>query len=184
MALLLLSGAIAAGKSSVADRLVADRDFVRIRSSGYLRDVAAVRELPTDRTALQELGDALDRETDFRWVVDAVAIPQMERSPEARFVFDSVRKPRQVAHFRNAVSTAVFHVFLSASEEVLRERYQQRQRDLGTEGPTYEDAARHPNEVAARSLVSIADEVIDITSKTPEQICEEVFNGFTHERSD
>ena len=85
------------------------------------------KNLPRHRTALQQLGDELDVSTDYRWVVNDVAEHAIGNDPNVRrWLFDSVRKPRQVEHFRIRYSASVFHVHLIASEQVLRTRYDAR----------------------------------------------------------
>src|SRR5256885_10800615 len=100
--ILLLSGPVAAGKSSVAALLVERGGFARVRSGHFLSEYATARGLTPDRQTLQEVGDRLDIETDYRWLVDEVAAPAIASNPnQARWLVDAVRKHRQVEHFRN-----------------------------------------------------------------------------------
>jgi len=175
--ILLLSGPLAAGKTEVAALLTADWGFSRIRSSHYLQAIASERGGSTDRAALQTIGDALDAETDFRWLIEDVAIPTMQENPGmTRWLVDSVRKPRQVDQFRGAFPSRVFHLHLNAPEGVLRERYEARLRDGGEyAGATpYEIAISHPNEIASRGLISIADAVLSTEHMAPSAIVNEV----------
>lgn len=73
--LLLLSGPVAVGKSSVANALIKDHAFTNIKSSTYLRAQVASDGLNESRTNLQKTGDRLDDETDFKWLIDDVAAP-------------------------------------------------------------------------------------------------------------
>ena len=73
--LLLLSGPVAVGKSGVANTLIKSHGFTSIKSSTYLRSKAASDGLNESRTVLQEAGDRLDSETDFKWLIDDVAVP-------------------------------------------------------------------------------------------------------------
>jgi adenylosuccinate synthase len=155
----LLSGPVAVGKTRFADELVNAYKFNKIRSGGFLAAQASARRIRADRTGLQELGDELDALTDYRWVVDSVAVPAIEGVPsQRRWLFDAVRKHRQVEHFRSEFGDAVFHVHLVAPEEVLRSRYERRL-CAGSEyigATSYDDAVKHPNEIESRSLGSIA----------------------------
>lgn len=158
--LVLLSGPVAGGKTTLREELIAAHGFEPVRSSGFLRQLAAQRDLAADRTTLQDLGDGLDRQTDYRWLLDQVCKPAFAASPaQHRWLIDAVRKRRQVEHFRAAYGHAVFHVHVTAPETVLHRRYTVR----GDSTP-YEVAIQHENEVASRSLSEIADLVLD-TSK-------------------
>jgi len=160
---LLLSGPVSVGKTTLRDLLIARHSFGSIRSSGYLRELATKQNTGSGRLDLQELGDGLDRQTDFRWVLDDVALPAMAASPQTkRWLFDAVRKKRQVEHFRERFGEAIFHLHLDAPEEVLRERYEQRLRDGGEpiQG-AYDLAVAHENELESRSLIDLADDVVE-----------------------
>lgn len=162
---LLLSGPVAVGKSTLATQLVKDHGFRTIRSGNYLRSVATHLGSGTTRRALQELGDALDLRTDYLWLIDDVASPQVEAAPDhARWLLDSVRKERQVEHFRSRFPRVV-HVHLTATDEDVRARYDVRLASGGEyEGGTpYDEAIAHSNEVASRGLIRIADHVVDST---------------------
>lgn len=165
MVLLLLSGPLAVGKSSIAKELVENHQFSTIQTGRFL--LARVQELNggASRADLQALGDSLDTETDYRWVV-AVAQLAMARSPIVdRWLFDSVRKKRQIDHFRSQYGDKVHHVHLTAPDEVLQKRYEARLTGGGEySGNTpYVMAIRHPNEIAARQLQKVADYVIDLS---------------------
>jgi hypothetical protein len=170
--LLLLSGPLSVGKSSVTSVLISKHGYTKVRSGSYIASVASIRGQPQTRSGLQEVGDSLDCETDYLWLLDQVAKPAILGAPSQRlWVVDAVRKNRQVAHFRNEFRQAIDHVHLYASEEVLRQRYELRQSsgdDYVGQTP-YNVAVRHPNEVAARSLIEIADLAIDVGEGSPEE---------------
>ncbi|WP_082542767.1 AAA family ATPase [Rhodanobacter sp. Root561] len=160
--ILLLSGAIGAGKSSVAKALGERYEFQRISSSGYLKTYGEKILPGEERHQLQNLGDRLDEETDFIWIVRDVAVPAIERAPEIdNWLLDAVRKPRQVMHFREYFGPKVHHIHLTAPEDVLKRRYRQR---ADPDDTSYEEAIKHSNEIAARSLKSIANEIFDTTT--------------------
>lgn len=161
--IVLLSGAVAAGKSSVARTLIEDFDFQKISTSNHLAELAAAQGLSSIRLVLQSLGDNLDEATDYFWPV-AVARQQIAASPvgTSPWLLDAVRKERQVAHFRSAISS-VLHVHVTATEDVLRTRYATRSGAIGgRDSPSaYESLIAHPNEIASRALQSLADLVFD-----------------------
>ena len=162
--ILLLSGPIAAGKSTLSKTLIETHGFKAIRSGQYLQSLARSQGLDISRSVLQKLGDDLDEKTDFSWLIDDVAFPLIEGDAgQSRWLLDSVRKPRQVEHFRARFGSQVFHVHVVAAEHELRRRYEQRLNAGGEyEGATsYDDAIGHPNEQASRGLVAIADLTVD-----------------------
>ena len=172
--LLLLSGAIGAGKTSVANALSESFYFEKVSSSGFLRSLFDEDELKKGdegRRQLQELGDQLDIETDFLWIVDPVAVNAISEHPLVnRWMVDAVRKQKQVDHFRNYFGTSVRHIHLTAPEDVLRARHADRPGD-------YDAAIIHPNEVNARNLESVADLVIDTSSSKSSLIAAQILKN-------
>ena len=168
--IVLLSGPLAVGKTAVASILTEKYALKKISSSAQLRAVALDRGLEATRGNLQKIGDSLDRETNFEWLVDPVACNHIASDPfQSSWFIDAVRKPEQIAHFR-ARFPKVFHVHLSADEDVLRERFLGRARvgdDVET-GGSYEQSVRHANEQSARSLGALADLVLDLVAITPD----------------
>lgn len=163
--LVLLSGPVAVGKTTLRQVLMTTHQFDYVRSSGYLKQIAAQRSLTGERIGLQDLGDELDRLTDYRWLLDEVVRPGFAASPgQRRWLIDAVRKHRQVEHFRAAYGDAVLHLHLHASEAVLRRRYAERD-----EVTPYDVAIQHDNEIASRSLAGIADLIIDMDATPIEQ---------------
>jgi hypothetical protein len=163
--LLLVSGPMAVGKSAVAKALIEEHRFQSIKSSQFLRDMAKHRGLGESRTDLQALGDSLDELTDYKWLIDDVAVPAIEaKASQERWLLDAVRKKRQVEHFRTRFGKTVFHAHLSAPELVIEKRYNERL-SAGGEHPgntDYAAAKAHPNEIASRSLIEVADIFIDL----------------------
>ena len=168
---LLISGAIGAGKTSVANVLVSRFKFQKISSSGYLRSLIPPEELSVGDNArfqLQNLGDQLDKETDYFWVVDPVSTGQIKIHPDIHnWLIDAVRKKRQVEHFRNKFGSAIRHIHLTAPEEILRSRHSCRSDE-------YDRAVNHSNEVNARSLGEIADLIIDTSVNAPNVVATQI----------
>ena len=172
--LVLLSGPIAVGKTSVREELLAKHGYNYVRSSGYLIDLAGKQGRGEARTSLQDLGDRLDMETDYRWVLDEVARPAFAAHPDKfHWLVDAVRKRRQVEHFREAFGPRVLHVYLNAQEEVLQQRYAARLASDKDATP-YDIAIRHENEVASRDLIHIADLVLDAGVASPQELAREI----------
>jgi adenylosuccinate synthase len=169
---LLLSGPMSAGKTTLRDLLLTGHGFDSIRSSAYLRALAAAEGGGTNRLDLQNLGDRLDQQTDYRWVVDDVAVPAMNANPQTRrWLFDAVRKRRQVDHFRSSFGARIFHLHLTAPESVLRERYERRLREQGERvAGAYDEAVAHDNERESRALVDVADAIVQTYPATDPEV--------------
>lgn len=175
--LLLLSGPVGGGKTSVAQALLGEHDFRKVSTSSYLSALAASQGLENEREILQRLGDDLDLATDFSWPV-RMAASQVEASnaPATQmWLLDAVRKPQQIAHFR-AAFPAILHVHVSAPEDVLRTRYEQRQLVPGSRDShgTYDQLISHPNEIASRGLAALADAVYDSNKLTAREIAADI----------
>lgn len=177
--MVLLSGPIAVGKTSVREKMVADFHFEYVRSGRYLSALAQSRKAHGGRTDLQELGDELDKLTDYRWIIDDVAKPAiLAQSDRRRWLVDAVRKQPQVQHFRLEFGRATLHVHLTAHEDVLRERYCSRQRSTGELTP-YERAVSHDNEAQSRALIDVADIVVDVTETSAERVAHVIMEAFS-----
>lgn len=171
--LLLLSGAIGSGKTEVAKELIRTFQFDKIASSDYLISIIPPNELKEGderRRQLQELGDRLDEETGYRWIVEPMATQAVHDFPDTvNWLVDAVRKRRQVELFRERFGSLVSHVHLTASEEVLRSRYAKK-------GGDYEVAIAHPNEVNARGLKDLADLVLDTSAAKAELLAPQIWS--------
>lgn len=133
----LISGRMCSGKSGLGRRLRDEFGYSLIRTGGLLLEEARRRGLATDRAALHALGDALNEETDHRWVLTAVE-QQAGRIPEGiPLVVDNVRTAQQLEHFRKNHVRNLIHAHLYAPQAILHERFERKhdQRgsvDLGT----------------------------------------------------
>ncbi|QTH15317.1 hypothetical protein C4C32_05280 [Pseudomonas corrugata] len=170
--LLLLSGPMASGKSSVSIVLQEYFGYFSISSGSFLRAQLIGQGEVLDRHKLQELGDSLDRSTDFTWLIDSIAKPAIDARPDIdNWLLDAVRKSRQVELFRHYFAGAVMHVHIDAPESVLQQRYAER-------GPNhleeYHANVRHPNEISARSLGGMADKVFDTERLTVREIARQI----------
>jgi len=157
----ILSGPICAGKSTVVENL-RDRYGARVVKT---RDLIK-HQLPNvrdERGALQRAGERLDRKDGGAWVKNALArfveSADEASTPSGLFVVDSVRIRGQVDAIREAFGTAVHHIHLTASEEVLRKRYLQRGSKT-EEFSDYESVKRSPTEKDVEKLAALADIVV------------------------
>jgi adenylosuccinate synthase len=120
--IVLLSGKFCSGKSGLARRLHGEFGFSVLDTGEALEALALKRGMPTDRGSLQELGDLMDRETDFSWVFDEAKkfAETCNRSP---FVVDHIRNAGQLDKFRKGGKYEVVHAHLYANEDELKKRY-------------------------------------------------------------
>ncbi|WP_339440742.1 AAA family ATPase [Pseudomonas proteolytica] len=170
--LLLLSGPMASGKTSVSSALQEFYGFVPISSGSFLRAHLVSQGEPLDRHNLQELGDSFDKATDFSWLIESVANPSIQTRPDVEnWLLDAVRKPRQVELFRLRFGEAVKHVHIIAPESVLERRYAERSATALNE---YRNDVLHPNEQSARSLSGFSEKILETDRYTPSQIADEI----------
>jgi adenylosuccinate synthase len=185
----VISGQVGAGKSTLAQGLADSYGAVQISTRELLRLTAESRgeELEPERSALQKYGARMDEETGGRWVADAVsgkisgapfagrAVEQAEQDagddqPTGLYVVDSVRIKGQIDHLRDAVADVV-HVHLYSSHQVLTQRYQDRGEASGLrELSSYEEVAKDPTEQGVIDLHVDADVAIDTERSNVEDV--------------
>ena len=175
---ILFSGPIAVGKSTVAGILIEEFGFQKIKTGSYLRRLATDRGIPFTRSHLQNLGDQLDKETGYRWVIDEVVKRAILDNPiQKHWIVDAVRKTEQVKYFKQSFPE-VLHVHFFAAEHVLKSRYLARIDENDREGGvSYETAISHTNEKSARSLMSIGDICIDLEGTDPTLASDEIYKA-------
>jgi len=89
---------------------------------------SSLGELPlAGRISLQQQGEKLDRVTNGQWVVDELAKVVRTHEKGVAYIIDSVRIPEQVNTIRLAFPP-VTHVHLTANDDELRRRYNERAR--------------------------------------------------------
>lgn len=90
MRVIVLSGPVASGKSSLAQTLV-DRyeRMTLIKTHELIR--AEIEKTPLERTALQQAGERLDKRTKGRWVAHAVGRAVVDLAEDAVAIVDSCR---------------------------------------------------------------------------------------------
>lgn len=160
----LLSGHIASGKSSLATSL-AGRYGARIVKTRELLERTAAEQGRTevsggDRKSLQDLGEQLDAETGGDWIGVAVSRMLTELDEDALLVVDSVRMQGQIDSVRAAVSGRVDHVHLQATRDVLSSRFAKRD-DKDVRFGTYEETQANATEAAVDDLARDADITIE-----------------------
>ena len=165
---IVLTGPVASGKSTLAERL--ERRFGAQRLSTRTLLLARLDDgAPRDRRALQDFGDRLDAETGGAWLADAVWEVAGELSDEAVIVVDSPRLLVQIDALRRMFPRRVVHVHLSAPEPVLAHRYATRPSEV-EELASYEAVRANATEASVGELSEQADIVIDTARATEEDV--------------
>jgi adenylosuccinate synthase len=169
--IVVVSGPISAGKSSLADILRERYSATIIKTRDLIR-----KQLPNvkeERAALQRAGEKLDKVDGGSWVKNALVrfIEDNVGGPAATgfFVIDSARILGQVRAIREAYGTAVHHVHVDASDEVLARRYAERTGKT-KEFERYEDVRKSKTEKEVRKLADVADTVVATDRCTPEAV--------------
>ena len=169
--IVVLSGPISAGKSSLAEKLSQRYSATIIKTRDLIR-----KQLPNvleEREALQRAGEKLDRADGGSWVKNALVrfIEDNVGGTAANgfFVIDSARILGQVKSIREAYGTAVHHIHVDASDEELAKRYLERGGKT-KEFENYKDVQKSKTERDVRKLADIADTVVATDRCTPEAV--------------
>ena len=155
--IVLLSGPVCSGKSTLAERFVRRHGAVPYKTHELIRRLKP--KVGDNRASLQRAGDALDRSTQGRWIQELLTRSLDALSTDSVVVVDAVRIPAQIEAVREAFPTRVFHIHLTASEEELARRYSDRNSKFA-EVPSYEDLRRNRTERDVEQLAHIADAVV------------------------
>lgn len=164
--IILLSGAVASGKTTLGDILVNRYGLSRLKTRQLI--LAAIAGA-VEREHLQKAGEQLDQDTGGRWVASALQQEVRKLPDDAVVLVDAVRIPPQIEAIREAYGARVTHVHLTAPLDVLGKRYQNRHGEV-QELKTYDDVRRSRTEANIERLADIADVVIDTNRNTPEDV--------------
>jgi len=164
--IIVLSGPVASGKTTLGDTLVARYGFERQKTRELIQ---FFQKAELERGALQSGGDALDRKTGGRWVADALGRAILKLPSNSTVLVDSVRIEAQVKAIRQAFGQSVTHVHLTAPIAELAIRYRKRPKHL-KELPTYEQVRANATERDVDNLRHVADIVVETHLSTPDQV--------------
>lgn len=157
--IVLLSGHICSGKTTLCDGLFKEFNYQVIKTKEVIKLLAKDSKL--GRGNLQAFGDKLDIRTGGSWVRDAIARLAAEESEDFSVIVDAVRIPQQIESIREAFGGNVIHIHLTAPLHVLEARYLKRQRDEDKELASYAKVLENDTEKLVDQLIDIADVVID-----------------------
>lgn len=166
---IVLSGPVSSGKTTLARRLVERFKAEHYKTSNLLEGRAGGK-IDLERTAMQEFGEALDRTSGGAWVAEDL-VPLINRlNDDAIVVVDAVRIGGQVDALRRGLPRQVIHVHLQASHAELEKRYRRRPKTRFLEKETYAEVLANKTEAQVPLLKDDADVVIDTESNTPKDV--------------
>ena len=165
---ILLSGAVSSGKSTLSDGLRKRFKMEHLKTKEIIRQRFPASE--SERGALQKLGEQLDRKTSGSWVRDEIS-KHLEENPKTELLLvDAVRIEEQVEAIRKAFGPKVFHIHLDAPDDILSTRYSERKQPDVKEFGSYSQVAKNRTEKRINKLREVADAVIQTNRCTPDDV--------------
>ena len=155
--IILLSGPVASGKSTLAQGLGKQFAIRVIRTRDLLESLVA-RRVRSQRVSLQQVGDRLDRRTRGKWVLEELDRQLRDDTRQTDVIVDSVRMLEQIDVLRKAYGSAVTHIHVTATPEILRSRYASRNDGNGL---SYDQMRKNRTERLIERLGNTADLLID-----------------------
>jgi adenylosuccinate synthase len=173
--ILVLSGEICTGKSTLSHKLEKDFNFRVCKTKEGLSKFAQRKlkgKIP-DRLYLQNFGDELDKKYKGKWVLEYFQdLFSSTFSNEKFYVIDSIRIIDQIKHIRDAYSFIVYHIHLEAAPNSLEERFYRRDElqslDKKIQREKYVEFKSNNTEKHVQTLKDEADLVIN-TDRCNEQ---------------
>jgi adenylosuccinate synthase len=159
--IVILSGHVCAGKSTLAVKLAAEFGFKHVKTWEFIKARGA--NLNLERATLQNYGELLDKKTGGSWIRDDLQKIERHADPNALIVIDSIRHPGQIKFLRKAYGRRIMHVHLTANIKELEHRYKERQKHKSTitELASYSDVLANATEGKVEELADTADVVIN-----------------------
>jgi len=165
--IILLSGPVASGKTTLSENLTKRFEFRCFKTRELIHSLL---ETALDRRALQEAGERLDRTRGGEWVATALARLTGGLRENAVVVVDAVRTVAQTEAIRTAFGPIVTHVHLAAPTNVLAGRYRRRRKGALKELGSYAQVLKSATERNIGALVAVADVVIDTNQNRAEDV--------------
>ncbi len=174
--IVVLSGHICSGKSTLADDLANTFGLKVFRTYDALKDRADKKGISSDqRRAMQDFGEKLDGTTRGAWVAEDLGrMLDNENDQDAihqGIVIDCVRISKQIDAIRNGFSSRrVVHVHLQANHQLLAKRYKSRKGRRLKELKDFKATLENKTEKAIDSLAAGADLVLDTSRCVPSDV--------------
>lgn len=171
MRIIVLSGRIGVGKTTLCESLIEHANATLIKTRQLIESMAEAAvgcHFVVSRQTLQEYGEQLDAETQGRWVADALD-RLLDNCTNDLIVIDSVRLQSQVDELRTRYGLDVFHIHLTANEAILTQRYAGRSPKF-EEMASYDKARENTTEANIEHLAQKADALIDTSHCMAEDV--------------
>ncbi|MEW8077961.1 MAG: adenylosuccinate synthetase [Candidatus Thiodiazotropha endolucinida] len=166
--IVVLSGQVSVGKSTLAHKLVSRFSALHCSTGDIITTLKP--DVPRERKAMQEAGEALDRAKKGEWVAQGLRQLLEQNDHNGLVVVDSIRVKEQIHALRKYYGTKVVHIHLSADETVLSSRYKKRKQKIA-ELKSFSAVLKNETERNIYKLETIADAVV----KTDRSCEEDVF---------
>jgi adenylosuccinate synthase len=169
--IILLSGQVCAGKTTLARLLAARFGAIHVKTSECIRVHRPT--VARERRAMQHAGEQLDRATGGAWVIDALRThlgSDGEHDSGAIVVLDSVRIAGQIEAIRRGYGNRVLHLHLDAPVPTLAARYKRRPPSEIKELKNYRLVLENATERGVKKLARIADVVVSTDRCTEEDV--------------
>jgi len=183
--ILVLSGEICTGKSTLSEKLKLQYGFLHCKTRDGLNYYAdqKLKGLAPERDFYQKLGEELDVAGGGKWVLDYFQYLYAEDFAQNNYyLIDSARILKQVQHIRDAYSYVVYHIHLQASAATLEERFYKRgeiqQLSKEEQQAKYHKYKSDPTEQKVHELGKDADLVIDTDRCNDEDVFIQVASFF------
>ena len=186
--IILLSGPICSGKTTLLAQLKKVHSCHIFKTSKYLREK---KNRPNaTRGELQKYGEYLDKTTKGKWIIEYLEefIKALPSNQDSFVVVDSVRAKGQIDEIRKSYGTSVFHFHLTAPTVILKERYTNLiKNDQVYEFKTFEESQINRTEKNIENLAIFADILINTERCTENDLlvkaaCHLGLYGREHER--
>jgi adenylosuccinate synthase len=183
--ILVLSGEICTGKSTLSEKLKSRYGFLHCKTRdglGYYAD-QKLKGVTPERDFYQKLGEELDVAGGGKWVLDYFQYLYAEDfSRNNYYLIDSARILKQIQHIRESYSYIVYHVHLHASSATLERRFFERgeihQLTKEDQQAKYKKYKSDPTEQKVHKLAKDADLVIDTDRCNDEDVFIQVASFF------
>ena len=168
--IVILSGHVCAGKSTLASKLAARFDFAHIKTWSFIQ--ARGQNMQLERSALQDFGQQLDEKTRGAWLCDDLQKIERQEKADTLYVIDSVRHPGQIEYLRKAYRRRIVHVHLTANRAELERRYDERKKTKTDiiELKSYAEVLQNKTEAAVEELADNADILINSDLSNEEDV--------------
>lgn len=165
--LVVLSGPLAAGKTTLAGHFRASEEVAIVHARDEIANLAGVSV--ESRSELLDAGAELEHRTNGSWLVSPVAASIASLGGEGIVVVDAVRTIEQLLRLREAQFDPLC-LHLTADARARSDRYGKLRGRANESWISFEEASGHPTEVAADELRAEAQLVIDTTRLSPSEV--------------